>query len=691
MNDIDIIRHIEREIGTKLEQVELAELRWEGRHYGLNYLGEVVGIDLNRLGLTELPDALFELSNLEFLSLSDNQLNALPPKIGDLVNLENFFVFNNNLTTLPHQILTLNLEWRLDFEDFQPGLVLGGNPFTEPPVEIVRQGREAARAWFEAREEDVLLPVREVKALLVGEGSAGKTCLWKRIIHDEFDQNESRTHGINITPWPIERDDGNIQMHFWDFGGQDIMHATHQFFMSERSLYILLLDGRKGEDPEHWLHLIESLGGDSPILIILNKADEDCTYDLDREFLKKKYTGLKDFIRISCLTGEGINDVKNALKRYLTEVKMLNSEWPKRWFNVKQKLQTLDKPFISEKEFDLICGKRGINDNRARETLKNYMNDLGVALHFSDFNLCDKHILEPHWTTGGVYKILNAESLSKSHGMLRLATLKDILKKENVEDYDYTDHRRFLIDLMKKFELCYDLDTKKVLIPDLLEKSSPPFSFDYSHALKFHLDFSFIPPSIMPRFIVRMHSFIKEGLVWRTGLVLRSEELESEAEVRIDKDTRRIQIFIIGPMRREFLSIILYEFQALARDFKKLDVVERLCLPDMPGKTVSYQYLKDLIKQNVTECRPEAAGGKLYNVQKLLGIVVKSEPTEQEMLRILRALEARAKDEDDLVKLALSVIKPGIQLGAGSIGVNLVALKVLLYKLARKVFAGKKS
>ena len=36
------------------------------------------------------------------------------------------------------------------------------------------------------------------------------------------------------------------------------MHATHQFFLSKRSLYILVLDGRKEEDAEYWLRHLKA-------------------------------------------------------------------------------------------------------------------------------------------------------------------------------------------------------------------------------------------------------------------------------------------------------------------------------------------------------------------------------------------------------------------------------------------------
>ncbi len=32
----------------------------------------------------------------------------------------------------------------------------------------------------------------------------------------------------------------------WDFGGQDIYHATHQFFLTNRGLFLLVWNARQG-------------------------------------------------------------------------------------------------------------------------------------------------------------------------------------------------------------------------------------------------------------------------------------------------------------------------------------------------------------------------------------------------------------------------------------------------------------
>jgi GTPase SAR1 family protein len=36
----------------------------------------------------------------------------------------------------------------------------------------------------------------------------------------------------------------NFRVNIWDFGGQEIYHQTHQFFLTERSLYALVADTR---------------------------------------------------------------------------------------------------------------------------------------------------------------------------------------------------------------------------------------------------------------------------------------------------------------------------------------------------------------------------------------------------------------------------------------------------------------
>ncbi len=73
--------------------------------------------------------------------------------------------------------------------------------------------------------------LNEVKVIFLGEASAGKTSLVKRLMNEAFDSQESQTHGIRIRQASFAMSDGEqVTAHLWDFGGQEVMHATHQFF-----------------------------------------------------------------------------------------------------------------------------------------------------------------------------------------------------------------------------------------------------------------------------------------------------------------------------------------------------------------------------------------------------------------------------------------------------------------------------
>ena len=78
-------------------------------------------------------------------------------------------------------------------------------------------------------------PLNEAKLILLGRGEVGKTCVVNRLVHDKF-SSTLMTRGIAITQWPVTSGKASVRLHVWDFGGQELQHATHQFFLTERSL-----------------------------------------------------------------------------------------------------------------------------------------------------------------------------------------------------------------------------------------------------------------------------------------------------------------------------------------------------------------------------------------------------------------------------------------------------------------------
>jgi len=72
-------------------------------------------LSLTRLGLTELPKAVCELTHLRELNLQGNKLRSLPQALSQLTNLEKLYLAGNRFTSVPECIRDLKKLNRLGF------------------------------------------------------------------------------------------------------------------------------------------------------------------------------------------------------------------------------------------------------------------------------------------------------------------------------------------------------------------------------------------------------------------------------------------------------------------------------------------------------------------------------------------------------------------------------------------------
>ena len=243
-------------------------------------------------------------------------------------------------------------------------------------------------------------------------------------------------------------------MHAWDFGGQEIMHSTHQFFLTQRSLYLLVLIGRQGHedaDADYWLSLIDSFGEGSPVLVVLNKIKQH-PFDLNRRALMQKFGIVQGFIETDCKDRTGIEELKKAIIRETDRLEHLRDAFPASWFGIKDRLAGMQANYISYDEYRRICRENGEGEGAAQEALASYLHSLGIALNYKDDpRLRDTHVLNPRWVTEGIYRILNAEDLARRKGELQVDALRGVLDPDA-----YPPERHgFLLELMRKFELCF--------------------------------------------------------------------------------------------------------------------------------------------------------------------------------------------------------------------------------------------
>jgi len=205
--------------------------------------------------------------NITLLDLSNNTIESIPVSMSHLTQLAELKISNNNIHELPSEMGLMKKLWYLDCSGC--------------PVETTLHSLLGDKAKKTASVLGYLKSVHEeattfnrMKLMFVGVQGIGKTtlltqlrreegckplmtdCHWTHRMHSSSDaKNKDRkgenisTVGVDIGDLVIRRKDQEVVFRTWDFGGQREYYATHQYFLTKRSLYLVvwrLTDGEKG-------------------------------------------------------------------------------------------------------------------------------------------------------------------------------------------------------------------------------------------------------------------------------------------------------------------------------------------------------------------------------------------------------------------------------------------------------------
>jgi len=550
-------------------------------------------LDLSKNQFSELPKEIVQLNNLQRLDLSKNQFSEFPKEITQLENLQELYLSENQLKAFAEDLINLKSFTLLILGDDHSLNSIGSEALSR-----MKTPKELLDYYSLLKGETKEL--NEAKIMVVGQGSVGKTSLIKRLINGAYNPDENKTNGIDIyKEWKENINDRKVQLNVWDFGGQEIMHATHQFFLTQRCVYVLVLDARINNDDKHieyWLEKIKILGGDSPVMVVGNKIDQH-PFDINQTELNRKYPNIVGFYSVSCKTQKNLGKLKTDLIETTGTLSGIHEALPASWFAVKEELENMKDDYISYEKYAELCLKHKVVEIDHQKRLIGLLHDLGVALNFSeDVRMQDTNVLNPEWVTQGVYRIINSIDLFKAKGVLRKRMLNDIL-----DTRQYPSNKQiFIIDMMKKFELCFDITPDKTfLVPDLLPAEELNTG-NWRDSLKFEYHYPIYFNSIITRFIVKMHEKISKTTCWRTGVVLEyksGDEILNEALIKADSAEKKIFIFIRGneQTRREFLYGIREKFEDIhytfSKEFAEKDVAEKLPIPTNPKYLVDYKHL----------------------------------------------------------------------------------------------------
>ena len=511
---------------------------------------KVVALAIRSLNLTKnhfrsVPSCICSLTTLHSLNLSDNpDILKLPAEMGRLSYLSHL-----NLSGLKH--------------------------LNDPPKNLQKECRDCIR-YLNSKLRSARGFYR-MKLMVLGNANRGKTTLAAHLLGKEY--GDDSTVGVDVSEWRYRPSVGRRTFHFniWDFGGREEYYATHQCFLSQRSLYLLLfnlLHGDKGvEELRPWLSNIALRAPRSCVIIIgthLDEVQDDKRGEIDAllhrvgtlaisynnklQIVEVLPVGLKNRI-------ENIGYLKEAIYNHAAGYKnragqfIMGQKIPASYHALDKQLEVIQhevrqgirEPIMHSEEFWTMIHQMNLPDIQDEEELRMatlFLTDVGSLLHYDDrgHNLHELYFVDPRWLCDMMSKVVTIKERNPfvKNGILYA---KDIpmLFKDKQFPWRYLEQ---FITLLDKFEIALPLDNRRLLIPSMLLDERPAEFEDETPERKVLVYSRFImfssnntPPGFWSRLLSRiMHSVPKVCFALDTSIPTTVEDTPFSANTPPTKD-----------------------------------------------------------------------------------------------------------------------------------------------------------
>lgn len=667
MNTDKLLSLIKKNSQTKREVIKLSNVSLTEVPVELCKLLHLKRLDLSNNQLEHLPYEIGLLKNLEYLDLSNNRLRALPISIGNLKSLQVLDISGNEIEALPIEMGSLSklrelklyqvkrIYGRVDLGvrreyDWTHGKTIRTTPLIFPPRDIIVLGVAATINFLQ---QQLLAKKRQwfSKLLVVGEGGTGKTSLLSALLNNPFNTHLSTTQGIEIANLKLQHPFEpriNMSLSSWDFGGQEIYHATHQFFLTDRSLFLLVWNARHGWKQGKlydWLDVIQSRAPESPIIIVATHIDERDAI-LPSQELQKNYPQIVAFCSVSNKTGDGIPQLREKLTEVAAKLPLMGESWPKTWLEAATAIREYPDKHIPPQHLLNLMARYGVTNENAL-VLTRWLHELGDILYYEeDEQLNDLVILKPQWVTKHISDVLGSEDVIGSLGIFSRGHMN--LLWSGLPP-DLRDH---FLRLMERFDLSYRIPEHRdiSLVVERLSLDPPAYQPAWNAILDrqpcqemtmiFRLNT--IPPGVPTWFIARQHRFTTYTH-WRSGVLFAQDnrdpyQAQHLALVTTNAHDRTVTLTVRGPYPHNFFALLKDGLELTLARFPGLKI-ERLMPCPTPGcgHQFDYEHLyRRLHRKPTIEC--PACEKDISVLQLLFGIDWR---TQDAVLQRLNDLETK--------------------------------------------------
>ncbi|MEE0060793.1 MAG: COR domain-containing protein, partial [Acutalibacteraceae bacterium] len=496
-------------------------------------------------------------------------IHTIPDWIGDLKKLQALNLSEMNLHSIPQKLLQLNLPFSFENSPFTNGIQLYDTKLATQPISLFMQPREMIEAYYESEQ----VAINEAKVIFLGDGGVGKTHTIKRIKNDgkKDDYETKTTSGVDIINYWAKNDTKQFNINFWDFGGQEIMHAMHRCFLTERTCYVVVLSNREDSNltarARYWLKNIQSFAPGARVLLAVNKWDDIQSGGLDMNRLIQDYDNLCDTPIYYSAKNSNDDDFNLLTKAIIREASKLDStemRFPVQWANIRRELQieAQNHHYIDKQKYHNICKTYGLESPDIRTWLLEWFNDLGICFSYhqgkekngNPVELDSYKVLNPKWLTNAIYIIINHGNEVADHGKLHINIISQLLRTPELgvlKNVTYKNHEiSYVLDVMRKFTLSYKISSSHEFIPALCEENTPEqlHPEGYPYHISYQMKYTYLPDSVVHQLMIRSYKNLNPEKIWRKGLRIDIDYVGLSAVVYMldDDSTLRIDVYSHG-------------------------------------------------------------------------------------------------------------------------------------------------
>jgi len=383
--------------------------------------------------------------------------------------------------------------------------------------------------------------------------------------------------------------DLTLELSVWDFGGQHEYYNNHHYFLSARSIFLVVwnvVDGERGVlGLEFWLRSLKAHLPPPPdpaqadpakplysIIVVGTHMDElvnpEMTKPLREQRIAELFTRRCDmgnlpfeYVEVSSRTGKSMAHLYERIIASARGHAYMGELIPRSYLRVEEEVMKLrqerrDLPVV-DLQTEFLPRFASTGQEEALRALA-LLHAWGECVHFPGSSLLSKYlVVDPAFLTQDILSALFHPDHAPffPEGVLDHKALTGIWPQ-------YQAKAEFLLALMEKFEVCFELGPRRgetlevaseapveeedpalarprvdfwdrrSIVASYLPEEPPPEVFNTtvwpplcpagtSELCRLYT-FNIIPRELVSRLLVRLHSRVDEKVLWRTGLFLES-------------------------------------------------------------------------------------------------------------------------------------------------------------------------